>query len=606
MRKILAICLLLLLCGCAASVPQSPSHGTDNDKSAEHAFLPMEEQFGGALQVYSLPDADAVGMLAWGEDLLIFSGGEQTTLTLLRANGQQSQLALSFFLSPEDPSLRLQADGLSYFDPEARQIVVTDREFTPITQIAAPADMAGVPILSRDRSTLYYCTTTSIRAWDLNTGIRRQIRQMSNPCQTVTGLYWDEQVLSCQIRDEKGLTHLFVSTETGALLFSQPDPIVLYAEGGQFMACFPTGMTSVILSGSDPEQAIALTPRQLTAHCFLLPEDNAVVTGSITSSGSMLLEYYSMGSGLRSSQLLLGSDALPEAVVSIPQDGVYVLAQGILYRWDTAAEGLSVSDTQTYTGTYYSAKSPDLAGISRCQLRADHLGETYGIRIFLWKEATDKSPWDYRLTPEYLVPVLERNLDTLESCLAHFPPQILQETAAHFSSLEILLTRQISGTDPVESLETATGIQFFEDTDDGGRAARIALAAAPTLEKAFYHELFHVMETHIFAESIAFDQWDQLNPSGFSYDYDYTANAQRDSGVYLSSENRAFVDTYSMSYPKEDRARIFENAMVPGKASLFASPLLQSKLKTICDGIREAYHLEKSEEVFLWEQYLQP
>ena len=57
-----------------------------------------------------------------------------------------------------------------------------------------------------------------------------------------------------------------------------------------------------------------------------------------------------------------------------------------------------------------------------------------------------------------------------------------------------------------------------------------------------------------------------------------------------------------MSYPKEDRARIFEYAMLPGKESLFQTEVMQKKLQTVCTGLREAYDLEDSP--CLWEQYL--
>ena len=60
-----------------------------------------------------------------------------------------------------------------------------------------------------------------------------------------------------------------------------------------------------------------------------------------------------------------------------------------------------------------------------------------------------------------------------------------------------------------------------------------------------------------------------------------------------------------MSFPKEDRARIMEYAMLPGNEELFRPQLMQAKLKALCDGIREAYGLEKAEETFLWEQYLE-
>ena len=132
----------------------------------------------------------------------------------------------------------------------------------------------------------------------------------------------------------------------------------------------------------------------------------------------------------------------------------------------------------------------------------------------------------------------------------------------------------------------------------------VMLAAGDTSEKALYHELYHVMETHILGNSIALDQWAKLNPVGFEYDYDYLANAQRDGSEFLQPDTRSFVDTYSMSYPKEDRARIFEYAMTAGNEPLFAASPLQYKLKMLCQGIREAFGLKKSPENFLWEQYL--
>ena len=133
----------------------------------------------------------------------------------------------------------------------------------------------------------------------------------------------------------------------------------------------------------------------------------------------------------------------------------------------------------------------------------------------------------------------------------------------------------------------------------------MAIALGVPSEQALYHELFHVIETRILSESKAFDQWNDLNPAGFCYDYDYTANAQRDSGVYLFEDHRFFVDTYSMSFPKEDRARIMEYAMLPGMEDLFHSEGMQKKLKTLCHGIRDAYNLETYEAPLLWEQYLE-
>ena len=96
-----------------------------------------------------------------------------------------------------------------------------------------------------------------------------------------------------------------------------------------------------------------------------------------------------------------------------------------------------------------------------------------------------------------------------------------------------------------------------------------------------------------------------MNPSGFSYDYDYSLNSVRqDAEAYLSGDDRAFVDQLAMSFPTEDRSRLFAAAMTADNSELFTSEIMQKKLAQMSSGIREAYDWEKSEEVFPWEQYL--
>jgi hypothetical protein len=117
-------------------------------------------------------------------------------------------------------------------------------------------------------------------------------------------------------------------------------------------------------------------------------------------------------------------------------------------------------------------------------------------------------------------------------------------------------------------------------------------------EQALYHELYHVMETHILTNSSALDPWEDLNPTDFTYGQEGLPD------IYLQGQTQAFVDRYSTQSPKEDRARVFENAMLSGKHSVFRSEYMQRKLTAICTGIREAYKLKKHPEVLPWEQYL--
>lgn len=609
----------LFLCGCTsqASAPESAGSSvqstlTVSSGSASGGLYDpdsaLEVQYQGALRSYPLNIPDVYGMRAIGDGLLIFSGTEITTLTLLtgEALSVTAVLSLDFFLEAEDPSLQTGGGGLSYYDPLNRQTVVLDASLKAVSHIAAPEDLSGVPILSADRNTLYYCTANAIRAWDLETGIRRCVKEIAYSEQAITGLYSEDTVLQCTIQDNGKERTMLLSAQNGLLLYERDGALTLRTSGSRYYLSFQTGMVQAMLFGEDAQSPQALTPADLTAAGTFLESQDAVVTVSSPGENTVQLDYYLLDTGVRRSTVSLQTQYLPIAVEDTSGGDLFVLIYSdsygcqTLYRWDVSdSSTLLIQDSTDYTGTYYTAESPDWAGIARCQAYAAQIGSKYGLEVLIWEDALAVQPWDYDFEAEYLVPVLEAELEALDQRLSQYPDGMLMATISHFTGLKICILRQLTGTAESGSLDTATGLQFMDGTD-----ACIALAAGEFSEQALYHELFHVMETHILNESTAFDQWEALNPSGFSYDYDYRANAQRSSGIYLEGENRAFIDTYSMSFPKEDRARIMEYAMLSGKEALFQSETMQSKLLALCKGIREAYALEKSEETFLWEQYL--
>ena len=614
MKHILPVLLLLcLLCGCGreapvrepAALPETTSVPAEASRGLYDAGSVLEAKYGGALRAYPLRGfSEVTGFRAMGEDLLVFSGDQVTNLVLLTGEDLHAaaSVTLDCFLSPRDPSLQTGDGELSFFDPVTRETLVLDKGLKQVSHISAPQDLVGTPILSSDRNTLYYCSASAVRAWDLESVIRRTLKEMACPELTALRLHAGDSVLQCTLTEGETERHLFLSAETGRLLYERKGEMTLSTFDGRYYAAFPTGMTQALLFGEGEQPPLALTPGEITADCVFLPRRNGAVSVFAAGSRELRLDYYDLDSGVRRAALTLETDSRPLALEGT-SGGVYILIYSgdygcdAIYRWDFG--GTDVEDPAVCTGPYYTAQSPDLEGLARCQAYAAELSQRFGVEILVWKDAVAEQPWDYDLEPEYLVSVIQRELKLLEQRLSYYPGNILPDTASHFTGLRICLVRAITGTAESGSLDSATGLQFLIGTD-----AYVALAAGEYSDRALYHELFHVMETHILNESIAFDQWDALNPAGFSYDYDYRANAQRDAGVYLEGENRAFVDTYSMSFPKEDRARIMEYAMLSGNQELFRGQIMQEKLKTLCQGIREAYGLKKSSETFLWEQYL--
>ena len=610
-----ALCLILtclLLGGCAAqSVPETTvTAATVQMVPAETEPMrlyvpehPLEQSAPGALRVYPLR-RQAHGILAMGSSLIALCGGDTTTLALLTGEDLvvSATAELSFRLEENDPSVRVGTDVLSYFDPVRRETVILSDKLKDVSRIAAPEGMVGSPILSADRSTLYYCTSTAIRAWDLDTGIRRCVKELSYDAQELTGLHQEDTILQCRITKDGEDSTLFLAADNGQLLSAVPGDVTLATQGSSYYASVPEGSVRLQLFGQSGEGAQLLTPGDIYADCYYLNGQKRVIT--VSREDSTVLSCYALDTGLRCAGLNIDENYEFVSITACEADAVYLLLKdrdgnGVICRWDLYAEASRTGDTRSYVGRRYTQDAPDAASLSQCQAEAARLGEKYGIQVLVWDDPLTAAPWDYEFTPEYLAPVLSRALSELDQQLSYYPAEILAGIKAHFSDLTICLVRSIHGAPESGSLEAATGVQFHQEGH-----AYIAIAVGQYAERALYHELYHVMETRLLTDSAAFDRWDALNPAGFSYDLDYTANKERHAEEYLQPDTRSFIDTYSMSFPKEDRARVMECAMCDGNEALFRSSAMQAKLRCLSRAIREAYGLKNSTEVFRWEQYL--
>ena len=614
MKKILLWLLVcLLLAGCGA-VPQETEATVPSAQTEAAQTLPpegfyeagsaLEVQTREAVKVYPLEGLGCDSVAVMGENILLFFPAETGgTLTLLTGDTLYPAAAaqLEFSLSAQEPSLLADGEGLSFYDRENQVLVVLDEALREITRIPAPENMLGTPLLSPDRSTLYYCTESGVYAMDLETRIPQLLRQMNAEAMTLEGVLQEGSLLQCSVCDETwNYSTLFLSTQTGQLVREVEGLVEVASSGSRYAASFLRDELTMVAFGEGESAPQTLYTGGFLADCRLLPGSYGIL--DICAESGVTLNYYDLSTGKLQSTLTLEEGCYPS--VADGGNGVlWLLYQDaergcpVLCRWDTKA--LPSGDESIYTGNYYSRSNPDLAGIAQCQELARQIGERHGVEVLVWEDAIAVQPWDYHLTEEYLVPILTQQLELLDGYLGNFPEGFLAQLSDTFSGLTICLVRQLEGSADAGSLDTASGIQFWEEDH-----AYIALSTLSGMEHSLYHELCHVIDGRVFSQSNAYDQWESLNPSGFEYDYDYIANASRNAGEYLRDAERCFIDTYSMSYPKEDRARILEYAMTEGNESYFQSKVMQSKLKQICVGIREAFGLKKSAETFLWEQYL--
>ncbi len=616
-RILITLVACLLLCGCgpepeteATMAPSQP----ETQPPAEPAgwYEPdsdVETATGGAVRRYPLPIPDACAMTWLGGDLLVFSGSEVTTLTRLAGENlaEAGRIRIHESLSPEDPSLRVTEEGIAWFSRETGETVLLDETLQEVERIALPGDAVGTPLLSASRKSLYYCTGDSVRVLERETGISRLLLETDYPRQELEGLYLQDSVLRCRLREENGDEGIiYLSAADGRILYRTGEEIPLTTYENRCYALRCEGAMQVLVFGEAEAERRMLLPRDITAAVWPLESAHAAVTAARNGEGTLCLEYYRLSDGLLVSSLELDGCGMPLSILAAPEgEAVYLLCHDenaggeVIYRWDATA--LGTDDGKVYTCPRYTLDAPDGEGLAACREYARELETRYGLEILLYTDATANQPRDYWLGAEYQVPLIHRELETLSRLLAAFPEGFLSLAAENTEAdrLRLALVRTIEARPEAAVPEAAPGIHYWV-----GEEPYIALTVGNLTESTLYHQLYHAIESRIFAESQILYEWNKLNPEDFAYDYSYTRWEDRGENEYMAGESQAFIDSYAMTFPKEDRARILEYAMVSGNEAYFAPETMQKKLYILCLGIREAFGLTESGETYLWEQYL--
>ncbi len=622
-RLVLVLTVVLFLSGCAAipapntTIPVFTEIYVPIPTESGLSPLPpgfydpdsdLESLTGGALRVFPLEQQDIYGIVPMGEDILVFSGLYSTTL--MRLQGENLYISdvanLNCSISPDSPCVRVSSTGVAYYDNLMQELVFLDAALKEEKRIELPEEMTGYPALSEDCRFFYYCTESAVRCLDLETGLDRLLREMSCYHQELSGIHCDGTILECSVSDEKlNWFTLYLSAQTGALIRETKDQITLHTDGNRFFATRFDGKYREMLTGVAGGDLSMLHYDDLQATSHPLMDRSAVVLVSAADdSSSTTLDYYDLQTGTRRCSLQLPQNQYIWSFRSGTQSNIlWFLRYDPQYdcdsicRWDLNLS--KIADDSAYLGDRRSGEAPDWDGISRCQKRAKELSEKFGVEILLWTDATGYQPTDYSLLPEHRVPLLQQGLDTLEAALSRYPEGFLNQASS--KGIRICLVRSITGNPEAEVLESAVGLQFW----DNRAVPCVAITLGNESEQSIHHELFHIIETKVMGNNSNYDNWEDLNPEGFSYDYDYLANLKRDDYELIEGPSRAFIDLYSMSYPREDRARIMEYAITEGHEEYFSTAAMQTKLRRICLGIRGAFGLKKSTETYLWEQYLE-
>lgn len=592
-RLLLIVLAVLLLAGCGRK-PQSTQSTEDSSQTdtTNCLYIPdssAEQQTGGAVRVYELENDTYFNLRGIGSRLLVMGQKGLTVLT-----GEQGGVTAKLETGDvrSNSVIDTATTGMAYYLPNSRQVVLLNPQLQSINTLELPKEIVDSPCISIVKNEVYYSTGSEIRALNMITGISRLLRQQSAATQTLLGVYFDGTVLLCQLTDADGtVTTEFISTETGQTLGKGNGLSDLQTHGSQYVAFLQDGIVQQTAFGTRGGETKSLLPAQPTADIggrAALPAMNAVVDYAMTESG-LELSFYDLSAGKRTAQTVLPGVQSPAAFYS---NGSYIWmlatdtekTQQALYRWDVTLS--PAEDDTVCTGPLYTAENPDTEGLAQCRELANTYEKQYGVKLLWHNDVTQTG--GYTVTAEYHPQVINSMLEQLQPVLALFPENFLLKTV-EAGWIKIALVQDIDGD--------SDWVQFWEEGD-----CWILLSVKADAVSSLIQGMAYGIDSHVLGNSRDFDTWNQLNPEGFDYTYSDTVegNAQ-----YLTGENRAFTDTLAMTYPHEDRCRIFYHAMLSDNAAMFQSPVMQAKLLRLCQGIREAYSLEKKTVTYAWEQYLQ-
>lgn len=595
MKRLFALFLMLLLfCGCTALPSNSPvpTEGQDPEITTGPALYdpthPLEVDTDGAVRVFGLVDGgNAVAVV--GDYVVVFSDNVLRSYTGENLNLVKER-QLQTHEVPGSADMRITAEAIGYYDEVDHSVVVLNGALKTVTSVKLSDSIGGALVLADTLDTVYYCTEDSIRALNLKTGNSQMLRQQGYTAQMLVSSCFGGDILGCEVYNRDKQYLCYIDSETGALLGTGDSGLSLYTGEEYYFTKIYDGETVDYLFGKIGESPRSFRPAQTQAQIIPALEMDGVLTALEGETG-LALDYYDLDTGLRTASITLNgvSGTVNGSWADGTKNCLWLLVEDTLYRWDL--QKTPSGDSAVYTSQRYTADNPDGEGLAQCQQKADAIGQKYGIQI---RVSDAPEGCSYELTHEYLVQPIEDGLEVLDAALSRYHETLLKgiNSVSGSGKVTISLVREIKGDRDVA--------QYWS-----GKDACIVLELGAGLEGRLDNGMYHVMDTFLFNNTSDLDQWDERNPKGFRYDLNETDYLNRQDDALLTGDKRAFVDSFSMSYPIEDRAAIFQWAMSSDGAEVFASKTMQQKLETLCKAIRNACGWKKSEEVFLWEMHLE-
>ncbi len=252
-----------------------------------------------------------------------------------------------------------------------------------------------------------------------------------------------------------------------------------------------------------------------------------------------------------------------------PEDSCLVLSyngtkeKGLVFWFlKEDADKPSKLDLEKIEKTPKSIPTSGLKAMEQNYERAENLGKKYGLEIQIG-EKIDFTPSDFTIEKEMDPQKVSQALHELEQSLDRYPEGFFEQLCyENIRGIKIALTGTLLNSGNPDAISEAGGY-----VKTAGKYMEVAVSIAQgegSVYSTVYHEISHLIDNRLtYADLVREDclfseeAWNSYNPPGFSYDYAYN-------GAHYSNgdrDDRYFLDSYSMTYPTEDRAVLMSMAM---------------------------------------------
>jgi len=241
--------------------------------------------------------------------------------------------------------------------------------------------------------------------------------------------------------------------------------------------------------------------------------------------------------------------------------------------------------------------------------KAEEISEKFAVEVLIAEQCIDEVI-DFSFVKEYEETYISEGLKKLETVLASYPDGFFKQIPhGTYQEVEIHLVGGLTKKElPAAGSGGFTSFVGAVSEQEGKLVMAVDISRPGGIEQTMHHEIMHLIEG-----KLVFDAWVReeayfseedfhaLNPKGFQYLDTYDSVP---SSVYSDGYEAWFIDIYSRTYAKEDRARIMEYAMIQADWMFAGSEGRSLKLAYISKAIRDAFDTTGWPAQTVWEKTL--